>query len=82
MALREKILRKAKEKAFVSLHELTTNQNSKTSTTLLNSPATAANTTKKNNRSYKPFPELNEQQQSELDKKQNKKLGKNNLFEI
>lgn len=75
--LRERIVRKAKEKAVVSLHELTTNPRQLTSvnsisspnTTLTNeSPAATPKSTsaavKRNNRSYKPFPELNNQQQA------------------
>ncbi|RNA22496.1 cohesin subunit SA-1-like isoform X2 [Brachionus plicatilis] len=59
--LRERIVRKAKEKAVESLHELTTNQNNrslnnKNNSTLNNSSPAS---TKRNNRSYKPFNDQN-----------------------
>lgn len=47
--LRERIVRKAKEKAVESLHELTTNQNNRS----------INNSTKRNSRSYKPFNDQN-----------------------
>lgn len=66
---RERIVRKAKERAVENLHEITSNYHksannastaSNTSTT--NSTASATPTTaKRNNRSYKPFPEQNHQ---------------------
>lgn len=74
---RERIVRKAKERAVESLHELTTNyynqKTAKNTTTTTSgsttSPDAPVNTTKRANRSYKPFPEQNqhsdEEQQSD-----------------
>lgn len=59
--LRERIVRKAKEKAAESLLELTTNQNNrsinnKNKSKLINSSPASS---KRNNRSYKPFNDNN-----------------------
>lgn len=59
--LRERIVRKAKEKATLTLHELTINPRSTNQT----NDVTKSPSVKRNNRSYKPFPELNNQQKSE-----------------
>lgn len=70
MPLRERIVRKAKEKATITLHELTTNPRHNVSTASNNQTNDSNNVTKspavkRNNRSYKPFPELNNQHQSD-----------------
>lgn len=88
---RERIVRKAKERAVENLHEITSNyhknanntstaSNTSTNNSTLNAtPNNTTTTTKRNNRSYKPFPEQNHQSdddQSETEYETPKKITK------
>lgn len=88
---RERIVRKAKERAVENLHEITSNyhknanntstaSNTSTNNSTLNAtPNNNTTTTKRNNRSYKPFPEQNHQSdddQSETEYETPKKITK------